>query len=51
MTDAELETLIRRARDEGAQPTSHMTIQRVIIDLKAPARPTIDGHARDVTPD
>ena len=50
MTDEELETLIRRARDEGALPTSHMTIRRVIIDPKAPG-PVIDGLVRDVTED
>ena len=51
LTDAQLEDIIRRARDEGALPTSHMTIQRVIIDPKAPARPTINGEAHDVIPD
>ena len=51
MTDAELEAIIRRARDEGALPTSHMTIQRIIVDPKAPTRPAIDGQAHEVTPD
>lgn len=48
MTDAELEAIIRRARDDGALPTSHVTIQRVIVDPKAPARPVIDGGAEDL---
>ena len=50
MTDAELEAIIRRARDEGALPTSHMTIRRVIVDPKAPG-PLNDGQVHDVTPD
>ena len=51
MTDEELEDIIRQARKNGTLPKSHMTIQRVIIDPKAPARPTIDGQAYDVTPE
>ncbi len=50
MTDEELEAIIRRARDEGALPTSHMTIRRIIVDPKAPG-PVINGQAHDVSAD
>ena len=51
LTDAQLEDIIRGARRDGTLPTQHLTINRVIIDPKGPAGPTIDGQAHDVTPD
>ena len=51
LTDEELTAIIRKARDDGVLPTSHMTIQRIIIDPKAPPGPVIDDLARDVTED
>ena len=50
LTDEELTAIIRKARDDGALPTSHLTIRRVIIDPKAPG-PVIDGLVREVTHD
>ena len=47
MTDEELEFLIRKARDDGALPRVHMTIQRVIFDPKESGRSVIDGSASD----
>ena len=51
LIDAQLEDIIRGARRYGTLPTQHSTINLVIIDPKGPAGPTIDGQAREVTPD
>jgi len=48
MTDAELEDIIRQARRDGKLPKVHMTIQRVIIDPKAPSPTIIDDEAEPV---
>ena len=48
LSDSELEDLIRQARRDGALPTSHVVIERRIIDPRDSARAIIDGDANHV---